>query len=154
MTGVCFSNYTILPIYWPEKPSQPCLTCTKQWCLDQQLPICSGAVLEPTDPDTATGKEGDVEARCFERDSPRDELVVTIFLIIVFGLLVGAAVKGRMDRANLTVNWDVGTRRWWEAWLPGGQRDNPYDLGSNRDGHRRARSGGYVDLQTEETEGH
>ncbi|EEB93643.1 hypothetical protein MPER_07669 [Moniliophthora perniciosa FA553] len=36
-----------------------------QWCLNQNLPICAGASLGDTDPDTATGKEGDVEARCF-----------------------------------------------------------------------------------------
>jgi hypothetical protein len=73
-----------------------------------------------------------VEARCFgqysniffrfcidnphvERDSPRDQMVVTIFLILVFGLLVGAAVKGRMDKANIPLNWNSGTRRWWEV---------------------------------------
>jgi hypothetical protein len=73
-----------------------------------------------------------VEARCFgqdsdlffricidnppvERDSPRDQMVVTIFLVLVFGLLVGAAVKGRMDKANIPLNWNSGTRRWWEV---------------------------------------
>jgi hypothetical protein len=72
-----------------------------------------------------------VEARCFgrysnvffrnyidnppvERDSPRDQMVVTIFLILVFGLLVGAAVKGRMDKANIPLNWNGGAR-WWEV---------------------------------------
>jgi hypothetical protein len=115
-----------------EQAAQPCLSCTKQWCLDQGLNICSGAVIAPADPDTATGKEGDVEARCFgqcllirpkalsnssfaERDSPRDQLVVTVFLILVFGLLVGAAVKGRMDQANMSLNWNTGNRRWWEV---------------------------------------
>jgi hypothetical protein len=49
----------------PDNPSQPCLSCTKQWCLNQNLPICAGASLGNTNPDTATGKEGDVEARCF-----------------------------------------------------------------------------------------
>ncbi len=34
-----------------------------------------------------------------ERDSPRDQFVVTLFLIIVFGLLVGAAVKGRIENS-------------------------------------------------------
>lgn len=86
--------------------------------------------MEPTNPDTATGKEGDVEARCFrmskflqstftmyfltlssERDSPRDQLVVTLFLIVVFGLLLGAAIKSRMGM----VNWNSGNRRWWEV---------------------------------------
>ncbi|KIM24046.1 hypothetical protein M408DRAFT_245468 [Serendipita vermifera MAFF 305830] len=108
---ICFSNYTILPVPTTEQTTQPCLTCTKKWCLDQEISTCAGAVLEPINPDTATGKEGDVEARCFERDSPRDQLVVTVFLVLVFGLLVGAAVKGRMEQTNSTLNWNVGTRR-------------------------------------------
>ncbi|PVG03350.1 hypothetical protein CPB86DRAFT_779689 [Serendipita vermifera] len=144
---ICFSNYTILPLIQPDKPSQPCLSCTKQWCLDQELPMCQGAVLEPTDPDTATGKEGNVEARCFERDSPRDQLVVTVFLIMVFGLLVGAAIKGRMEQTNLSINLNTGTQRWWEACLPSRQRDNPFDRGSRN----RTRSGGYIDLNTEDS---
>lgn len=64
--GICFgSNYTILHLVTPDNPSKPCLSCTKQWCINQNLPICQGATLGDTDPDTATGKEGDVEARCF-----------------------------------------------------------------------------------------
>lgn len=74
------------------------------------------------DTDTGTGKEGDVEARCFsefelcshakfhfseiqptdplrfllvERDSPRDQLVVTCFILIVVGLLLTAAIRNR-----------------------------------------------------------
>lgn len=66
LSGICFgSNYTILQMQTPDNPSKPCLSCTKQWCLNQNLPICAGATLGDTDPDTATGKEGDVEARCF-----------------------------------------------------------------------------------------
>lgn len=49
----------------PDNPKQPCLTCTKQWCLNQNLGICANAKLGTANPDTATGKEGDVEARCF-----------------------------------------------------------------------------------------
>lgn len=49
----------------PDDPSKPCLSCTKQWCVNQNLPICQGASLGDTDRDTGTGKEGDVEARCF-----------------------------------------------------------------------------------------
>lgn len=65
-SGICFgTNYTILHLAIPDDPSKPCLTCTKQWCLNQNLPICAGAKLGAIDPDTATGKEGDVEARCF-----------------------------------------------------------------------------------------
>ena len=134
-SGICFgSNYTILHLDIPDNPAQPCLSCTKQWCLNQNLPICAGASLGDTDPDTATGKEGDVEARCFraciepcdvqalkadaaqERDSPRDQLVVTLFLLTVFGLLLGAGIKGRMQKAGIdvTMPWNSG-RRWWEV---------------------------------------
>ncbi|CCM01976.1 uncharacterized protein FIBRA_04049 [Fibroporia radiculosa] len=103
----------------PDNPDQPCLSCTKQWCLNQNLPICAGASLGVANPDTATGKEGDVEARCFQRDSPRDQLVVTLFLLTVFGLLLGAGIKGRMIKAGLDTNISWGaSRRWWEAWVP------------------------------------
>jgi hypothetical protein len=66
--GICFgSNYTILPLDIPDTPSKPCLSCTKQWCLNQNLAKCAGAKIGDTNPDTATGKEGDVEARCFRK---------------------------------------------------------------------------------------
>ncbi|KAH9946627.1 hypothetical protein B0H21DRAFT_391102 [Amylocystis lapponica] len=125
---ICFgSNYTILHMEIPDNPSQPCQSCTKQWCLNQNLPICAGASLGDADPDTATGKEGDVEARCFQRDSPRDQLVVTLFLLTVFGLLLGAGIKGRMIKAGFDTSlpWNA-SRRWWEAWVP--QRI-PEDIG-------------------------
>ncbi|KAK7064219.1 hypothetical protein R3P38DRAFT_30593 [Favolaschia claudopus] len=118
---ICFgTNNSILPLTMPDNPSQPCLSCTKQWCLNQNLKICAGATLGDTNPDTATGKEGDVEARCFQRDSPRDQLVVTLFLLTVFGLLLGAGVKSRMVKAGLTdthIPWDAG-RRWWDVSAP------------------------------------
>lgn len=37
---ICFSNSTIIPLYRPADPSKPCLSCTKQFCLDQKLAIC------------------------------------------------------------------------------------------------------------------
>ncbi|KAJ3894969.1 hypothetical protein GG344DRAFT_39768, partial [Lentinula edodes] len=116
---ICFqSNYSILHLTLPDTPSQPCLSCTKQWCLNQNLAICAGASLGDTDPDTATGKEGDVEARCFQRDSPRDQLVVTIFLLVVFGLLLGAGIKRRLEKAGLDVGstWNNGVT-WWEVCI-------------------------------------
>lgn len=62
----CFGNSTIIPLYRPTTPSAPCLSCTRQFCLDQKLVQCVGAKTpENEDPDTATGQEGDVEARCF-----------------------------------------------------------------------------------------
>ncbi|KAF5356032.1 hypothetical protein D9756_003776 [Leucocoprinus leucothites] len=127
---ICFqSNSTILHLVNPDNPSQPCLSCTKQWCLNQNLPTCAGASLGDTNPDTATGKEGDVEARCFQRDSPRDQLVVTLFLLTVFGLLLAAGVKTRIAKAGLAAElpWHNG-RRWWETWGSGRQGDH-FDLG-------------------------
>lgn len=56
-----------------------------------------------------------------ERDSPRDQLVVTLFLLTVFGLLVGAGIKARMEKAGINVDasaaWDAARagRRWWEV---------------------------------------
>lgn len=153
---ICFgSNYSILHLDIPDNPSKPCLSCTKQWCLNQNLAICNGASLGDTDPDTATGKEGDVEARCFQRDSPRDQLVVTIYLLTVFGLLLGAGVKARMVKAGLDtgLNWNSG-RKWWEAWIP---RRQPEDIGltyrRSYDGYRESgsrdrngRAGDYIAL--------
>lgn len=140
MPGICFSNSTILPLYRPTTPTKPCLSCTKQWCLDQKLPICANATLGEIDPDTSTGKEGDVEARCFrsfllrliqgwtieralERDSPRDQLIVTVFILLVLGLLLGAGIKKRMEKAGLDSDraWQTSVR-WWEV------RHIPYSL--------------------------
>ncbi|KAI0793490.1 hypothetical protein C8Q75DRAFT_804297 [Abortiporus biennis] len=123
---ICFgTNYTILHMAIPDDPRKPCLSCKKQWCLNQNLPICAGATLGDANPDTATGKEGDVEARCFQRDSPRDQLVVTLFLLTVFGLLLGAGIKNRMTKAGFdsSLLWNSG-RRWYEAWVPQRQPDS------------------------------
>lgn len=136
---VCFgANYSILHMDIPDDPSKPCLSCTKQWCLNQNLPVCAGASLGDTDPDTATGKEGDVEARCFQRDSPRDQLVVTLFLLTVFGLLLGAGIKGRMQKAGIdtSLSWSTG-RKWWQAL--GHFGDTP-TTNRNPDGGAGARS--------------
>ncbi|KIK71030.1 hypothetical protein GYMLUDRAFT_90023 [Collybiopsis luxurians FD-317 M1] len=113
-SGICFqSNYSILHLSLPDNPAQPCLSCTKQWCLNQNLPICAGASLrlEDINPDTSTGKEGDVEARCFQRNSAKDQAIVTLFLLLVFGLLLGAGVKNRMEKAGFS--WNHGST-WWE----------------------------------------
>lgn len=155
---ICFgSNYTILRMQIPDNPKQPCLSCTKQWCLNQNLPICAGAKLGDADPDTATGKEGDVEARCFQRDSPRDQLVVTLFLLTVFGLLLGAGIKGRMVKAGLdtSIPWGAG-RRWWDAWMP---QMHPEDIRLeltdrmrglwNRSGRGNEREGDYARVSDE-----
>ncbi|KAI0307742.1 hypothetical protein B0F90DRAFT_1676807 [Multifurca ochricompacta] len=123
---ICFgTKYAILRLDIPDNPSKPCLSCTKQWCLNQNLPICAGASLGDTDPDTATGKKAMLRRAAFltsvnkERDSPRDQLVVSLFLLTVFGLLLGAGIKGRMVKAGLDTSlpWHTG-RKWWQALAP------------------------------------
>ncbi|GAA6013266.1 hypothetical protein JCM11491_006336 [Sporobolomyces phaffii] len=90
----CFGNSTIIPLYRPTTPSAPCLSCTRQFCLDQKLTQCLGAKTpDNEDPDTATGQEGDVEARCFQRDSPKSHFIVVCFLVIVSTLLALAGLK-------------------------------------------------------------
>lgn len=53
-----------------------------------------------------------------ERDSPRDQLIVTLFLLTVFGLLLGAGIKGKMEKAGLDLNRPIlNGRRLWEVSL-------------------------------------
>jgi hypothetical protein len=42
--------------------------------------------------------------------------VVTLFLLTVFGLLLGAGIKGRMIKAGLDTSlpWNTG-RKWWQV---------------------------------------
>jgi hypothetical protein len=51
-----------------------------------------------------------------ERDSPRDQLVVTLFLLTILGLLLGVSIKNRMLKAGLdsSTAWSA-SRRWWEV---------------------------------------
>lgn len=52
-----------------------------------------------------------------ERDSPRDQFVVTLFLLTVFGLLLGAGVKSRILKAGFVpeLPWRRNNTRWWEV---------------------------------------
>jgi hypothetical protein len=55
-----------------------------------------------------------------ERDSPRDQFVVTLFLLTVFGLLLGAGIKNRILKAGFTpeLPWRRNNARWWEvSWF-------------------------------------
>ncbi|KAI0655071.1 hypothetical protein C8Q70DRAFT_1047476 [Cubamyces menziesii] len=143
---ICFgTNYTILRMDIPDDPSKPCLSCTKLWCQRQNLHICTGASIGDANPDTATGKEGDIEARCFQRDSPRDQLVVTLFLLTVFGLLLGAGIKGRMLKAGFDTSlpWSA-SRRWWEAWVPPRQPEDIRLSDTGRNQPARDRWGEYA----------
>jgi hypothetical protein len=41
---ICFgTNSTVLVLHNPTDPARPCLSCTRQYCVDQKLPICKGA---------------------------------------------------------------------------------------------------------------
>lgn len=94
----CFqTNSTLVPLYSPADPAKPCLTCTRQFCLDQGLDICKGAKLEHADHDVGTGFEGDVWAKCFERDSYKDQGIITMYILVVVGLVVCAAMRGRLE---------------------------------------------------------
>ncbi|SJX63787.1 uncharacterized protein SRS1_14533 [Sporisorium reilianum f. sp. reilianum] len=94
----CFqTNSTLVPLYAPKDKANPCLTCTRQFCLDQGLDMCKGAKLEHTDHDVGTGLEGDVWAKCFERDSYKDQSIITLYILVVVGLVAFAAMRGRME---------------------------------------------------------
>lgn len=94
----CFqTNSTLVPLYSTSDPSKPCSTCNRQFCLDQGLEICKGAKLPHTDHDTGTGLEGDVWAKCFERDSGKDQSIITLYLLVVVGLVAFAAFRGRVE---------------------------------------------------------
>lgn len=62
------------------------MDCTKQFCLDYNLPICAKA------------EEKDVFTTCFQRDSVKDEVVVVGFVGITMGLLAWAAVKPAWEK--------------------------------------------------------
>lgn len=94
----CFqTNSTLVPLYSPADAAKPCLTCTRQFCLDQGLEMCKGAKLEHTDHDVGTGFEGDVWAKCFERDSYKDQGIITLYILVVGALVACAAFRGRMQ---------------------------------------------------------
>ncbi|EPQ29919.1 uncharacterized protein PFL1_06857 [Pseudozyma flocculosa PF-1] len=106
----CFStNSTLVPIFAPADPAKPCLTCTRQFCIDQGLEICKGARIAPTDGDTGTGWEGDVWAKCFERDDYKDQSIILLYLITVVGLVAVTVLRGRV-------------RGWYEEYRSAGPR--------------------------------
>ncbi|GAA98216.1 uncharacterized protein L969DRAFT_93176 [Mixia osmundae IAM 14324] len=120
---ICFSNYTIVPLYRPNDPSKPCLSCTKQFCLDQKLGICKDAEKGETDLDTATGEEGDVTTKCFQRDSVLSRFVIMSFIGITAGLLLSASVKDRLPAllsrygiAQTTSSWAGRASNGRQVW--------------------------------------
>ncbi|KAK1927698.1 hypothetical protein DB88DRAFT_478917 [Papiliotrema laurentii] len=115
---ICFQNSTIIPLFRPSDPSKPCLSCTRQFCIDQKLPICKDAQVPELDADVGTGTEGDVEARCFKRDSPRDQIIVTFFVLIIIGLLLFQAIRSKLRQAIEQRGRPTDLREWSEALLP------------------------------------
>ncbi|TXT13569.1 hypothetical protein VHUM_00936 [Vanrija humicola] len=139
--GQCFTNSTILPLLHPDDKSRPCLSCTRQFCLDQKLEICKGATVPELDNDTGTGTEGDVTATCFRRDSPRDQVIVTCFVLVCLALLLVAAVRARLRKAvEQRGAQPIDLREWGQALLPeplhasvfgrNNQRYGPVSVGS------------------------
>ncbi|BEJ18075.1 hypothetical protein CspHIS471_0703520 [Cutaneotrichosporon sp. HIS471] len=108
---ICFSNSTIVALDRPNVDlSKPCMSCTRQFCLDLKLQICKGATVPELDTDTGTGAE--------ERDSPRDQIIVTSFLFLVVGMLLFAGVRAKLRRAIETRGQPTDMREWGEALLP------------------------------------
>jgi len=78
--------------------------------------MCTGAVLEPIDPDTATGKEGDVEARCFGQPLCLFRSNTTNYLPFYrTRLSAGPAGSNGLPRVGL---WPLGGRRSQRAHGP------------------------------------
>lgn len=92
----CFgTNTTVVPLFSPIDPQNPCTTCTRQFCLNQSLEACRGARIERPDADTGTGWEGEVWAKCLRPDSERDKTIISLYILVIFALLAFAALRDR-----------------------------------------------------------
>lgn len=58
--------------------------------------MCQGAQAGSADQDTGTGFEGDVWARCFQKDSDKDYAVVTFYVVAIACLLAWAFIRPYM----------------------------------------------------------
>ncbi|KAI7862750.1 hypothetical protein BDF14DRAFT_1885749 [Spinellus fusiger] len=86
----CGSNSTIFEL--PRVDTKPCSGCTKQFCLENvQDGICDGIADE-------TCPSNDFRTACFARDSFKDEIIIRMLLVMIFGLVVFAAAKPHIDR--------------------------------------------------------
>ncbi|KAL0088754.1 hypothetical protein J3Q64DRAFT_1731513 [Phycomyces blakesleeanus] len=86
----CGSNSTIFEL--PMVDPKPCSNCTKQFCLDNVKDgMCDGIADE-------TCPSNDFRTACFARDSFKDEIIVRIFLVIIFGLIIFAFIKPYVDQ--------------------------------------------------------
>ena len=70
----------------PARHARTCADCTKQFCLDYNLPICAKAT------------EENVFTTCFQRDSAKDQAVVYLFIGATVSLLVWSGAKPAYDR--------------------------------------------------------
>ncbi|KAJ2366299.1 hypothetical protein H4S01_002789 [Coemansia sp. RSA 2610] len=62
-----------------------CMNCTRLLCGIAEPQLCDGAAVDE-----------EIVPLCFQRDSLQDEIIVVGFLMLVAGLLVWTAVRGRV----------------------------------------------------------
>ncbi|UZJ55105.1 hypothetical protein CBS101457_004425 [Exobasidium rhododendri] len=120
----CFvTNTTIVPLFSPVDPQNPCTTCTRQFCLNQGLEACKGARIERPDADTGTGWEGEVWAKCLRPDSNRDKTLISLYVLIILGLLAIATFRDRVEgiMGNIHLHSLSGVYRsvMASSWLQG-----------------------------------
>ncbi|PWN99143.1 hypothetical protein FA09DRAFT_329085 [Tilletiopsis washingtonensis] len=97
----CFgTNTTILPLMAPAAGSAgaagPCSMCTRAFCLEHAADACQGATLQTPSQDTGTGWEGEVWSRCFQRNSSKDQSIVSLYLFVLLALLLVSLLRGRV----------------------------------------------------------
>lgn len=86
----CGKVSSIIALTAPNNPDKPCIDCTRQFCLDQQLPNC---------PISLEDTESPVSTECFQRESLKDEFIVILFLVLTGSLLLYATViKGLLEK--------------------------------------------------------
>ncbi|KAI8866503.1 hypothetical protein GQ42DRAFT_113529, partial [Ramicandelaber brevisporus] len=78
---VCAQNSTIIQL----KDNEACSDCTKSYCLLNQPGLCG--------PNAGKPIPVQLVPVCFQRDSAKDQFVVTMFIMIVLGLLGYSVVR-------------------------------------------------------------
>ncbi|KAI5782658.1 hypothetical protein EDC01DRAFT_789452 [Geopyxis carbonaria] len=73
------SNSTIIAL---PPTSNSCADCTRQFCLDYNLPFCK------------TARDTEVTTSCFARDGVKDRVVVWVFIVATVGLGCWAGGRG------------------------------------------------------------
>ncbi|KAL2162312.1 hypothetical protein VTH06DRAFT_7225 [Thermothelomyces fergusii] len=72
----------------PRSSSTSCKQCNRAFCLKYNLPICKDV------------EEKDIKTSCFQRDSPKDRVIVWGFIVGTAGLLGWAALRRVIDSAR------------------------------------------------------